>query len=234
MIRDLLAIRSAPRVVQIVHRDCNVVRVAIRRAKDNRLLFGSTCCQQILEQILGHRDHTIRQQDAFFKCRLVVPFLQLSVRDRFACVRVRRMARQHIVNRDARIVQIYSTLLNLARRQVSILDPLHHRVFVRGLAKMPEIVRADFGVGFRFFRFLGENDLARRRRQSDLHRIGIAREDFRPLAPRRAMTFINDDVAEIVDGVILKEKIRGCFIRIYVERLIRRDQDARILLRLAA
>src|SRR5260370_13942887 len=75
-----------------------------------------------------------------------------------------------------------------------------------------------------------ELNLARRGGQADLHGIGIAREHLRPLAPRRAVAFVNDNVAEVVFWVIGDQEVGVRLVGVHIQRLVGRDEDAGILL----
>jgi len=50
-------------------------------------------------------------------------------------------------------------------------------------------------------------DLARRSRQPHLHHVWVTRQYLAPLAPRRPVTFVYDDMAEIIFGIILCQEI---------------------------
>jgi hypothetical protein len=121
---------------------------------------------------------------------------------------------------------------DLAGSQVAVVDPLRHVVLVDRLAEVPPVVGRDLGIRLDLLALLGELQLARGRRQADLHGIGIPGEHLRPLPPCRAMALVDDDVAEVILRVMRGQEVRVRLLGVHVERLVGGNQDPRVLLRL--
>jgi len=73
-----------------------------------------------------------------------------------------------------------------------------------------------------------DNELARCRGESDLHSVWVAREDRRPCAPGRAVALVNDDMAEVIGGIVRDQEGRRGRVTSDIKRLIGGDQEARI------
>src|SRR5712692_4465330 len=47
------------------------------------------------------------------------------------------------------------------------------------------------------------------------------------------MTLVNDNVTEVVHGIVRRQEVGGCIFVIHIERLVGCDEDSRILLRMS-
>jgi len=98
--------------------------------------------------------------------------------------------------------------VDLAGGQIPVLYPLPQVVLVDGIAEVPEVVGAEPGVGPRFRGVLSRRQLTRGGGQPDLDRLRVSRENLGPFPPCRAVTFVDDDVAEISFRVVVAQEIR--------------------------
>jgi len=60
---------------------------------------------------------------------------------------------------------------------------------------------------------------------------GRVQKHLRPLPPRGAVALVDDNVREVMFGVVRRQKVRRRFFVVYVECLVGGDQDAGIFLR---
>ena len=195
----------------------------------------------MLEEVLAHGGDALRQQQAVLEVVGLVAPARLGRRQDFSRSGIRDLLADQVgfvhtrlALRPRLVVQEDVAADDLAGRQVAVVDALAHVVLVHGLAEVAEIVRGDLSVGLRLSALLGPLDLARCGREADLDGIGIAREDLRPFAPGRTMALVDHDVAEVVLRVIGRQEVRVGLVGVHVQRLVGRDEDARVLLRLAA
>ena len=72
-------------------------------------------------------------------------------------------------------------------------------------------------------------ELARRGGQADLDGVGVAGQHLRPLAPGRAVALVDDDVAEVVLGVVRGQEVGRAVVGVHVEGLVGGDVDAGVL-----
>ena len=105
---------------------------------------------------------------------------------------------------------------------------------VDGLAEVVVVVARDalVVVGVDVLRALGRHDLAGRGGEADVDGVAVAGEHGAPLAPRRAVALVDDDVAEVVLAVVAVE-VRRVPVSLDAERLVGGDDDSRVPRRVA-
>lgn len=117
---------------------------------------------------------------------------------------------------------------DLAGRKIAILDALGDVIGVDRLAEVADVVGADSLVLTRLIGSLCELQSAGRGREPNLYRIRVAQQHLEPFAPGRAMTLVDDDMAEIVRRVELAEEARVGLVPVDAERLVGGNVDARV------
>jgi hypothetical protein len=215
--------------------------VTIASAKDDGLLLGPAGRQQIVEQVLRHGGHALREEQSVLEGGRVIASSRRDPANRLAGVGIAQGLALEIFLIHAGLALVPWLVIeedvasyDLAGGEVAVLDALSHVVLVDGLAEVAEVVGIDLAVGLGLTAPLAHLELSRGRRQADLHGIRVAREHLGPLAPGRAVALVDDDMAEVVHGVVRDQERRRRLVGVDVERLIGRDQDARILLGVAA
>src|SRR6185437_13553179 len=159
----------------------------------------------------------------------LVHCVDLGWSDRLASDCVYRMPRNDLFLRDAGIVYIDSSFLNLAGGQIPIFDCLRDIVLIHGLTEVVHVIGRNRRVLFCLFGLLLIFQLSWSSREADMHRIRIPRAHFGPLSPSRAVTFIDYYVREVILGVMGGQEISIAILILDAEGLIRCHVDAGVL-----
>lgn len=215
--------------------------MAIAGAEDDRLLLGPADGDEMVEKVGSHDRHPLGEKQAILEGRRFVPRSRLRPADDLAGVRVPEHLVPEALLVDAGLALVHWAVVeedvtpdDLARREIAVLDALAHAVLVGGLAEVAEVVGVDLAIGVGFAASLVDFELPRRGGEPDLDGVRVPRQDLRPLAPRRAVTFVDHDVAEVVLGVVRGQERRGAVLGVDVQGLVGGDQDAGVLLRIPA
>lgn len=177
-------VAGAPGGVEVVQGGGHVVRVAIPGAEDDRLLRRPAGGQQLVEEILGHGLHAIRQEYAVFEGRGIVADAGLAHRQGFPGEGVGERLVLQVGPVDAGGVQVDVAADDLACGQIAVLDPLGHVVLVNRLAEVRHVIGGEAEILLGLRALFGRLEPAWGGREADLDRVGIAGEDEAPLAPR--------------------------------------------------
>src|SRR3989338_8902201 len=92
--------------------------------------------------------------------------------------------------------------------EVAVFNPLAHIVLVDRITEVLEVIGIDLGIGLGGFGLLRDFELSGRGGEADLDSVGVTPQNFRPLAPSRAVALVNDDVAKIVGWVMRGQETR--------------------------
>ena len=139
-------------------------------------------------------------------------------------------------------LHVHVALDDVAGSKEAVLLPLRDRVLVGGLAEIADVVSGDLPVLLHAFivrTALIDGQRAGCSGQANLYGFRVALKDQAPLAPCRAVALVDDDVTEVVLGVVLDQEARivlGLAIRIAtdVEGLVRGDLGSERFLRVLA
>jgi hypothetical protein len=93
---------------------------------------------------------------------------------------------------------------------------------------MFHVVGGHLEIGGDFLRLLRDFQLPRRGGETDLYGVWVPGKDLGPLAPSRAVAFVNDDVAEVVGGIERCEEVGRAVLGINVGSLVGGHVGARV------
>ena len=130
---------------------------------------------------------------------------------------------------NSRIVDVHAALLDFAGGEVAVFDGLRHIVLIDRFAEVSDIVGGNFLVQLGFGRIFLDFELVRRGGKSDLRGLAVAGQHLRPLAPGRAVTFVDDDMREIVFGVVCGKESGVAIFIFDAEGLVGGNVNVRIL-----
>ena len=207
-----LAVRAAPFDVLVVDRLHDSVGVGDAVAEDQGLLMRAAGFEQALEEVGGHCADAVGQQQVEFERAGAVLLAQVFERAVVAAGRFADARALEALALDAReTIEGVSgpdiRLDDLHRGKIAVLHGLGDGVLVDGLAEVVAVVGGDAQVvALVDIKRVAGVDVARRGGEADLHGVGVALEHFAPLAPGGAVALVDDDVAEVVLGVVLGEE----------------------------
>ena len=201
----LALVVAAPADVEVVHLHGHAVGMNLARAKDDDLLLWAAVLAEQFEKIGAHgRSPHVDEQLVIEILAGVVVLGQLFLSDGLAGLDVGGLGGEHFGLGEDFGVDGRLALDDFAGGEVAVFLRLNQRVFIDRLAKILVVVGGDLGVfvglGLRLAK------LARRGGQADVNRLGVALEHLGPLAPGGPMTLVDDDDAEGVFRVMLRQK----------------------------
>ena len=205
--------------------------MGIPGAKDDGLLVGTAGLKKHFEEVLAHSFYPVRQLNYIFKGRRLVSLTSLIGSECLPRGGVPCPQYLNILPGYPFYIEIHLLSDDFARRKITVFNPLRHVVFIDWFTKVFEIIGSYFFIlptfilGPSFKRTWGCGE-------PDLNRIWVLAQHETPFPPRASMTFINNDMAEIILGIILEEKPGIFRLSCHIKCLVGCNQDAGILLRL--
>ena len=121
----------------------HIVGVAVTGAEDDGLLFGASCLQQVVEQVLAHGQYAIRKQDTVLELVSLVKVVDLGRCEGLPSDGVNRITSDDLLLGNAGVVEIDAALLYFAGGKVTILDGLGDVVVIHRLAEIGDVVCRD-------------------------------------------------------------------------------------------
>ena len=205
----VFAVRAAPFDVQVVDRLHDGVGVGDAVAEDQGFLVRAAGFEQALKEVGGHCADAVGQQQVEFERAGAVLLAQVFEQavvaaGGFADARTLEAIALNALEAIEGVGGPDIGLDDLHRGKIAVLHGLGDGVLVDGLAEVVAVVGGDAQVVdvVDIERIVVNVNVARRGGEADLHRVGVALEHFAPLAPGGAVALVDDDVAEVVFGVV--------------------------------
>ena len=143
-----------------------------------------------------------------------------------AGIRIKSRASFNIISGDLLLVQINSSADHFTCCQIAIFLPGTEGVFIDRIAKILDVVGCDLFILFStILPLLSTYNSPRCRGKTNLYRIRIISKDNAPSPPCAAMALIDDDMAEVVLGVMFLPESWHIILCGNIQRLIGRNQN---------
>ena len=179
--------------------------------------------EHLLEEVAAHGLDSVGEDDLLLEVVGVVAVGDLLRSERLSGVGVSGVLLDDFSKREAACVEVHEGEFDVHRREIAVLHRLTDFVLVDWRAEPRVVVGGDGGVGLGFGGVFGGSKLARRGSEADLHRVGIHRQHLGPLAPRRTVALVDDDVGEVVGWIVFREERFVAVVGVYAEGLVGGD-----------
>ncbi|MBT9149651.1 MAG: hypothetical protein DDT28_01086 [Dehalococcoidia bacterium] len=135
----------------------------------------------------------------------------------------------NVLSGHALHIEIYFSPDDLAGRKIAIFNSLRHVIFVNRLTKVFEIIGSNFFI-LPALLLRTPSKRARGCREPNLNSFWVSSKHSAPFPPGASMALINDDMAEIILGIVLQKEFGIFGFTGHIKRLVSCNQDSGVFL----